>query len=124
MSLPGTIFLGSLPNNSAVILSNEGNKSQEVICHSAQKSSCPGRWLDLDKSIHEDCDVMESEVVAFNSVRLDLNSVSDKGVVACVTEDENGEEQRLYLGVYMSGTCKQQHGLKGDVWGRRRITIL
>ncbi len=97
------MFLGSLLNNSAIILSSEENKTQEVICHSALKSSCPGQWLDHPEAAPEDCAERESTEMTFNSVVLDLNSVSLEGMLVCVIEDENREAQKLFLGVYLSG---------------------
>ena len=104
ISLPGHVFLGSLQNNSVVVVdSQEQNRTQEVFCHSALKSSCPGQWLDRPEATPEVCSESGSRAMAFNSVKLDLTSVVE-GLLVCVTEDRNREVQRLYLGVYLSGT--------------------
>ncbi len=101
MSLPDRFFLGNLPNNSAVVFSQQEHTEQQVICHSALKSSCAaGQWINSQGQPVGSCNHTES---AFNSVRLDVGQVSEEGVYSCVIQDEMGVQQKLILGVYQSG---------------------
>lgn len=105
MSLPDNFFLGSIPNNSAVIF--QPGMPQEVICHSAHRSSCAaGHWMSVGSNTDlGSCDNRgsEVEVATFNSLRLDLNEASEQGVYSCVVYDEREVEQKLFVGVYHSG---------------------
>jgi hypothetical protein len=99
ISLPDNIFLGSIPNNSAVVY--EEGMLQEVFCHSARKSSCvSGQWIGTS-DLEANCE--DSEGVTFDHVAFNLSTVSNYGIHSCVIADERGVEQSLFIGIYNSG---------------------
>lgn len=113
LSLPDRIFLGSLPNNSAVVFNREeSRKPQELLCHSALPSnSCAGEWLGVNNTPpSERCSGGRAssllEDAVFSSVKLDLHTVSEEGVYTCIIDDEDQMEQRHYVGIYHNGNKK------------------
>lgn len=104
MSLPDNFFLGTLPNNSAVVVLNNTRNAQEIICHSASKSNCITQWVGPAGSLSRCSEQISDELVVFNSARLNLNEITKEGLYTCITEDENSQEQKLYIGIYKSGS--------------------
>ena len=98
ISLPHQFF-GTVQNNSAVILHNENS---EIICHSALRSGCNGQWLS-PRELTRSCTKDNTSKSAFNSVKLDLQSVSEEGVYTCNIEDEKQQQQKIFVGVYRAG---------------------
>ena len=106
MSLPDNIFLGSIPNNSAVIVDRNFDLQQELLCHSALQSSCTtGEWLGLGPQSYESCNEGPGANTSYEFVRMDLRNVneSDKRVYTCAIQDEDLQKQQLFVGVYQSG---------------------
>lgn len=132
MSLPDDVFLGSVPNNSAVIYHRESERPQKLLCHSALQSSCTGQWLGLGDTASHSCEgdgMEEGEEeeeggsgerggsgagVSFGSVGLDLGMVAEDGVYVCSIQDEDRQEQKLYVGLYQSGTSTFQYSVAID----------
>lgn len=106
VSLSDQVFLGSVPNNSAVIVNNESENDQELLCHSALQSSCSGEWSSLTLPALQNCtegDEASGTSTSYESVRLHLGSPLDEGLYTCGIQDEVLQEQELYVGVYNSG---------------------
>lgn len=112
LSLPDDIFLGTIPNNSAVILDQQEGVASggEVICHSALKSDCIGKWTNATQSLTRsirDCttdDRLVREADVFSSVVLDLGTITEEGMYSCVVRDEKMESHELLIGFYHSGS--------------------
>ena len=119
MSLPQHLFLGSVSNNSAIVVVQEqqlvANKAgavgngipQHLLCQSALLgigSNCGAHWLDpSNSSVGQYVRERDSEKTMFNSVRLDLDVGMAEGMYTCLLKDEKQVEQKLYVGVYQDG---------------------
>ena len=129
MSLALDLFLGSVPNNSAVVVKMRNNElkdvgndiPQELLCQSAllrTNTNCNARWLNPSNSPVGQC-VSQSDsgigemgervseqdnVLVFNLLRMDLEAANlEEGVYTCIIEDENRVEQNLHVGIYQDG---------------------
>ena len=130
MSLYQGIFQGTVPNNSIVVVQQHEGVPQEVLCQSGllktsmnRFTNCSAKWLSPTSSAVGKCarslhdvenemervsegtsnNVSEMETV-FNSVRVDFDSADfEEGVYSCKIQDENLEENQLFVGVYRSG---------------------
>ncbi len=97
--MPDNFFLGTLPNNSAVVF-NSGGMPQAVLCHSGLRSNGTGQWMSPVAMYEGDGNDFMAE---FNFVKLDLKNGTVEGIYTCIIEDENEQEQKLYIGAYQSG---------------------
>ena len=99
--MPDDVFLGTIPNNSAVILDQqEAVLSGEVICHSALKSNCIGQWNNATEPLASHC---PDSPGVFSSVALNLSTITEEGIYSCVVQDEEMKNQELFIGFYHSG---------------------
>lgn len=105
IALSDSTFLGSVPNNSAVVFDHLQSVPQQVICHSSTVPSCQNnqhqyQWLGVDRVTvlgSNDC-----SNGTFHSTILKIDNLSKEGIYNCEVLDEHGMMRRLFVGIYRS----------------------